>query len=202
MSNDTPVPLSDADLDNVNGGVAAVGPSNQTGFTPGTIGHIGIGSMDLEAAMMAVQSNRAALLETQLSEQIKSVQERNTEVSELNADKVALERINTLFEPSKGDEQKVSLSTKIGDTTVGAVLESLNNDLKVDANKDGMVSLGELKSSILEAKRELDSISNSQQMDMLRLQSLANKRNEAFEAMTNFISKMQDARSSIIGNMR
>lgn len=202
MSNDTPVPLSDADLDNVNGGVAAVGPSNQTGFTPGTIGHIDIGSMDLEAAMMAVQSNRAALLETQLSEQIKSVQERNTEVSELNADKVALERINTLFEPSKGDEQKVSLSTKIGDTTVGAVLESLNNDLKVDANKDGMVSLGELKSSILEAKRELDSISNSQQMDMLRLQSLANKRNEAFEAMTNFISKMQDARSSIIGNMR
>ncbi|KQT50263.1 hypothetical protein DevBK_11745 [Devosia sp. BK] len=198
MSNDTPVPLSDADLDNVNGGVAAVGSSNRTG----AIGNIDIGSMDLETAMMAVQSNRAALLDTQLSEQIKSVQERNTEVSELNADKVALERINSLFEPSKGDDQKVSLATKLGDTTVGAVLESLNNDLKVDANKDGMVSLGELKSSILEAKRELDSMSNSQQMDMLRLQSLSNKRNEAFDVMTNFLAKMQDARASIIGNMR
>ena len=35
-----------------------------------------------------------------------------------------------------------------------------------------------------------------------RLQSLSNKRNEAFETMTNFIKKMQDSRSSIIGNMR
>ena len=41
-----------------------------------------------------------------------------------------------------------------------------------------------------------------QQMDMLRLQSLSNKRNEAFETMTNFIKKMQDNRNSIIGNMR
>lgn len=43
---------------------------------------------------------------------------------------------------------------------------------------------------------------NSQQMDMLRLQSLGNKRNETFDTMTNFIKKMQDSRSSIIGNMR
>lgn len=43
---------------------------------------------------------------------------------------------------------------------------------------------------------------NSQQMDMLRLQSLGNKRNESFDLMTNFVKKMQDSRSSIIGNMR
>ena len=43
---------------------------------------------------------------------------------------------------------------------------------------------------------------NSQQMDMLRLQSLSNKRNEAFDLMTNFIKKMQENRSSVIGNMR
>ncbi|WCN36884.1 hypothetical protein [Aneurinibacillus uraniidurans] len=42
----------------------------------------------------------------------------------------------------------------------------------------------------------------SQQMDMLRLQSMTDKRNEAFDVMTNFIKKMQDSRSSIIGNMR
>ena len=49
---------------------------------------------------------------------------------------------------------------------------------------------------------QTDSMSNSQQMDMLRLQSLSNKRNEAFDVMTNFVKKMQDSRSSIIGNMR
>ena len=48
----------------------------------------------------------------------------------------------------------------------------------------------------------LENQSNSQQMDMLRLQSLTNKRNEAFDVMTDFVKKMQDSRSSIIGNMR
>ena len=43
---------------------------------------------------------------------------------------------------------------------------------------------------------------NSQQMDMLRMQSMNSKRNEAFDVMTNFVKKMQDSRSSIIGNMR
>ncbi|MCG7379866.1 hypothetical protein MH215_22965 [Paenibacillus sp. ACRSA] len=51
-------------------------------------------------------------------------------------------------------------------------------------------------------KNQIDAASNTQQMDMLRLQSMSNKRNEAFEVMTNFVKKMQDSRSSIIGNMR
>ena len=49
---------------------------------------------------------------------------------------------------------------------------------------------------------QTDSMSNSQQMDMLRLQSLTNKRNEAFDLMTDIVKKMQESRSSIIGNMR
>ncbi|WP_255176199.1 hypothetical protein [Bordetella genomosp. 5] len=56
--------------------------------------------------------------------------------------------------------------------------------------------------AIADNKNAIDSLSNSQQMDMLRLQSLSNKRNEAFDVMTNFIKKMQDNRSSIVGNMR
>jgi hypothetical protein len=198
MSNDIPVPLDDADLDSVNGGVSA----NRVGMTPGMMGQIDVSSMDLETALISVQSNRAALLDTQLADQVKAVQERNNEIDSLNADRGALERINTLFEPGKGDEQKVSLATKIGDTTVGALLDALKNDLKVDANRDGMVSLGELKASIVEAKREIDTISSNHQMDMLRLQSLTNKRNEAFDVMTNFIAKMQENKVSIIGNMR
>ena len=51
-------------------------------------------------------------------------------------------------------------------------------------------------------KQQMDTLANSQQMDTLRLQSLSNKRNEAFDTMTNFIKKMQDNRSSAISNMR
>lgn len=61
---------------------------------------------------------------------------------------------------------------------------------------------GQLENLLGQIKSQIDSASNSQQMDMLRLQSLTNKRNEAFDTMTNFIKKMQDSRSSVIGNMR
>jgi hypothetical protein len=44
----------------------------------------------------------------------------------------------------------------------------------------------------------IDALGNTQQMDMLRLQSLSNKRNEAFEIMTNFMKKLADSRSGII----
>lgn len=56
--------------------------------------------------------------------------------------------------------------------------------------------------AIMAVKTMIDIAGDSQQAEMLRLQSLSNKRNEAFEVMTNFVKKMQDTRSSIIGTMR
>ena len=61
---------------------------------------------------------------------------------------------------------------------------------------------GEMDSAITELKSQVDSMGSTQQMDMLRLQSLSNKRNEAFDLMTNFMKKFADKRDAIIGNMR
>ena len=106
--------------------------------------------MDLENALLAVQSKRAGLLEDQLKNQLEQVQVRNAEISKLN------ERLATC----KNEEERALI------------------------------------------KQQMDTLANSQQMDTLRLQSLSNKRNEAFDTMTNFIKKMQDNRSSILTNMR
>lgn len=66
------------------------------------------------------------------------------------------------------------------------------NQSKITANKDATDGL----------KKDIDGLSNTQQTDMLRLQSLSNKRGESFDTMTNFIKKMQDSRSSIVGNLK
>lgn len=104
--------------------------------------------MDLETALMDVQSQRVGLLEGQLKDPLEQV--RNDEISKLN------EQLATC----KNEEQRALI------------------------------------------KQQIDTLANSQQMEMLRLQSLTNKRNEAFDTMTNFIKKMQESRSSIISNMR
>ena len=95
-------------------------------------------------------------------------------------------------------------------TSADAVVASLRSAFEdsgakavVDiADNPAAATKGDLDAAVQNIKGQIDALSNSQQMDMLRLQSLSNKRNEAFETMTNFIKKMQDNRNSIIGNMR
>lgn len=112
-----------------------------------------IQSMDLETALMMVQSERSRLLEQQLQAQLTAVQDRNAQIALLNS--------------------QLASAKQSGDAETAAARQA-----------------------------QIDAASNSQQMDMLRLQSMSNKRNEAFDVMTNFVKKMQDSRSSIIGNMR
>lgn len=197
------------------------------GVTP-----LNIQGMDLETAMMAVQSNRANLLEAQLKDQIASVQAKNDQIAKLNqllgvlnkasascfdgnakADtridasgtfknsSYAMEReVNDAF-LSAGIKPDLSTDTS-GGGGLTTQLDASGKEVRLPGGIRGDVTKGKLDGAIQQLKSQIDSASNSQQMDMLRLQSLSNKRNEAFELMTNFIKKMQDNRSSIVGNMR
>jgi outer membrane murein-binding lipoprotein Lpp len=198
----------------------------------GQVGAIDVRGMDLESALMAIQSNRANLLETQLKDQISSVQAKNDQISRLNqalgalnkavaacfpGDAKADTRIDKSSEFSKNSyayEREVNsalieagVNPDFGTNTsdgggVTNTVDANGNAVRLPGGLRGDVTKGKLDGFIQQLKSQIDSLSNSQQMDMLRLQSLSNKRNEAFEIMTNFIKKMQDNRSSIVGNMR
>jgi len=149
---------------------------------------INMNSMDIETALMTVQSQRSQLLDQQLNSQITAVQEKNKQLASLN----------TVLNTANG------VST---DSSDNALNGEQTEDLKKAMEEAGLsatlpTNQAELDTLQQQVKGQIDALSNSQQMDMLRLQSLTNKRNEAFDVMTNFIKKMQDSRSSIIGNMR
>ncbi|SAI25201.1 secreted protein [Bordetella ansorpii] len=275
----------------------------------GQVGSTSLSSMDLETALMAVQSQRSQLLESSLRSQMESVNAKNQQIADLNnkiagnqtqandldAQNVQLTADNAAAKTQIGtlDAQSVSLDTQIaglkdlqsrlaaskcpdpegyyglswgqGDNAAqshqtlqqvrdaGLTVASSGPDAPQDVDRNGTMDAKgrvvqgwvnelngkisalesqkaaaasqvatltqtiagnettiasnttqaqELRAGMDDLKRQVDGISNSQQMEMLRLQSLANKNNEAFEVMTNFIKKMQDSRSSIIGNMR
>ncbi|UQZ85731.1 hypothetical protein SK3146_05020 [Paenibacillus konkukensis] len=146
-----------------------------------------VSNMDLETALMQVQSQRADLLDQQLKQQMEEVQKRNELIMKMND---MLSELRSLRPQKAGDTAAVpaGLKSKLAEASI-----TVSGDKLTQAEFDAL--LDKLRGSI-------DSASNSQQMDMLRLQSLTNKRNEAFDTMSNFIKKMQDSRSSIIGNMR
>lgn len=135
------------------GSAVSAQSSTYVGSSIPSVTSIDLQSMDLETALMMVQTQRAALLEQQLKSQLDAVQQRNQQIAQLN-------------------EQLQQAQLRGDQAAVQAI------------------------------KSQIDALGSSQQMDVLRLQSLSNKRNEAFDVMTNFIKKMQDSRSSIIGNMR
>lgn len=196
--------------------MSAVGGANV-----GALNSINVQGMDLETAMMAVQSNRANLLETQLKEQISNVEAKNKQIAKLNSAMAALNGVKGLFGGDSNATTKMmdTQDSKKGGNSLATVQDAQGraNAALVDAgyadmaelgasvygnNVQGDTTMGQVDSAIQQLKAQIDSLSNSQQMDMLRLQSLSNKRNEAFDLMTNFIKKMQDSRSSILGNMR
>lgn len=186
-----------------------VGPSLSSGATS-SIGGIGGGitvgdvqGLDLETALQLVQSQRATLLETQLKDQILGVQARNDQIAQLNT---LISDIRTLpFKNSSSPDPLPNLVDRIYQYAPSLVPAKFMPDtaanraaFQAQLSSDPAFQL----SSIESLKGQIDSLNSSQQMDMLKLQSLTNNRNEAFDLMTNFIKKMADSRSSILGNMR
>jgi hypothetical protein len=168
---------------------------------------INIQGMDLQTAMMAIQSQRASLLESQLKGQMESIQQRNESIARLNS---LLGKLKPL-RPAGTDPNawgNLGANKAEGKATYDLV-KAAGLTLPTGASE-----VNETGSPIYDAqqktfdawaeqiKGKIDALNNSQQMDMLRMQSLTNKRNEAFDLMTSFIKKMQDNRSAIIGNMR
>lgn len=194
-------------------------------MNPANVGGVGmtnISGMDIETALMMVQSERTKLLDSQLKTQIEEVQKRNELTGALNDMQAKLNGMKGSLDSKDakpGDQVKADSGTPSNKTLATeyatqalklgmdpapvkatAIKDAQGN--VIGANVTGMPTREGLEKAIPDLKSKLDAASNSQQMDMLRLQSLSNKRNEAFDTMTNFVKKMQDSRSSIIGNMR
>ncbi|WP_312678414.1 hypothetical protein [Microbacterium sp.] len=155
-----------------------------------TVNQISLTAFDLEGALLAVQDRRAQLLDQQLSSQLTDVQKRNARVATLNKAISALRAY--VADPTDG-------SLAVAVTTAGAAVES--HDL-LSATSDSPEARTAAASLVASLRIELDSVTNTQQTDMLRLASLSNKRNESFDMMTDVFKKMLDSRSAIIGNMR
>jgi predicted nucleic acid-binding Zn-ribbon protein len=63
----------------------------------------------------------------------------------------------------------------------------------------------EYKNGELELQKmqtQIDTLSSSSQLDMIQLQGLINKRNQAVEMLTNLVQKFAKTMDTIVGNMR
>lgn len=77
------------------------------------------------------------------------------------------------------------------------------NGIKYDTTGNDMINnKDEWDVAIQGLKNFTDKLNSNSQMDMIRLQSLMNKRDQAFEMMTNVLQKTSKLNGDIISNMR
>ena len=78
-----------------------------------------------------------------------------------------------------------------------AVIDEFGIKMPGDGSKQS-----DFDAAIDQVKGAQDSLNSQSQLDMIRLQSCQNKLNQAYEMMTNFVSKFAKTKDTIIGNMR
>lgn len=177
-----------------------------------------IESWDLETLLLYVQTVRANLLEKDLKSQLDIVKAKNAQIEAYNETQNDINAFASLF-PTNADDKATVDTNKFAPKDTDKYEEQwatwhtyqhkyLLNPGYYDSffggsgkgNALNMIK-GGLETARTTIKGKVDSLSNSQQLDMLRLQSLTNKRNEAFDLMSTFVKRMQDNRSSIISKM-
>lgn len=171
-----------------------------------------VGSLSIEDALILVQMDRVRLCESQLQDQINSIRDKNDQMRKLNDMKGQLLALKSAFaddakgtDSLSGQDKWKNNTDKIQDTA-----NSLSDSWSkagldpnyVDKIKSGSLTKGEIDAADQIIKSSVDSLSSSSQMDMVRLQSLNNKRSEAFDTMTNMLKKAADSKSSVVSNFR
>ena len=146
----------------------------------------------LDALIMAVLTARADILQTQLEEQIESINQKND----------LLEEANTFL--AKAKEKKAAAGTSGSSTMTQDMIDFWDKmGAQTDrSGNDNVHNSAEWDANIEYLKSKIESLTSQSQLETTKLQQTINKYNQTFEMLSNFINKYFQSISTIIQNMR
>lgn len=157
--------------------------------------------MSIPELMMAIQMERSNVLDTQIKDQMGEMQKRNEWLRDANAALGAMRAARPTSEDGGAVSYGTFTNSKGESTNVhdwmlanGVDVETTGND-KIGVQTEFDQAIQNLKSSI-------DTVNSTSQMDMIRLQSLMDKRNQTMDLLSNTLSKTGKSLDTIVGNMR
>ncbi len=157
---------------------------------------------DTESALMAVQQNRVKLLDEQLRGQIANVQGKKDNIAALNTQLDVL----TLAKSKPTDPYTIAMRDALifakPNPTYPQTTAMLDALKLAQINPIDPKTITKLNVEINKLRAQIAALGSTQQLDIVQLQSLSNKRNAAFEIMNNSMKKMADSRQGISEKMR
>ncbi|MEJ2044098.1 MAG: hypothetical protein P8X74_14890 [Reinekea sp.] len=145
-------------------------------------------NMDPFTLILLLQEERVGLLDDQVRDQTKRMQDINKDIKGLG--KVIGEVNQASSGLEKGDD-KTNISDELRQTLVSAGVDV----------PDGEISKDQLNAMSETLKSKRDGLNNDSQMEMIRLQGLLNKQQQAYQLMSTIMKKEHDLISSTIRNI-
>lgn len=149
---------------------------------------------DFQDIMIAISQRRATTVEDEVKPLSTKITNRNKTLEDLGNVLADLTKLQSQFDSdSKGDTRKGSLQPESK-----AILLEVFGTLNWD---NLQMKKSEVEEWLQKVKSKIDALNNEAQKDMTRLESLVNRRDEAFSTASDLMSKIGDTRSNLIRNL-
>lgn len=162
--------------------------------------------MDLGTAMMRLNMDRTNLLDVQIADKMKEIQERNNRIKQLTE---LIAAMRSMKAEGKDDNtyDRVTIS---GTDGRARNIQDWGRYFGLDMNKWTDIpgrGTGDKQKTAWDANISfvqgiIDGLNSDSQMSMTQLQSLMNKRNTASDMTTNILSADKKTMDTITGNLR
>ena len=150
--------------------------------------------LDFQDVLIAIAERRATSVEKEVTPLSTKIQARNKVLEDLGNVLADHTKLQAQFSSdAKGSDRSGTLQQTSKDILI-AVFGTLDwSDLKMTKY--------EVEEWLQKVKSKIDALNNEAQKDMTRLESLVNRRDEAFSTASDLMSKVGDTRSNLIRNL-
>ena len=153
----------------------------------------------LDALMLSVLTARSDILQAQLQDQIKVIQERNELLEEGNA---ALARARGEKALTYGRHRWWDDTFRTVWRKLGAPIHNINQEGITGPHNGFAQNASDWDINISNLKGAIEELTSESQLDTTRLQQTINKYNQTFELLSNFINRYFQSLGSVIQNLR
>ena len=149
---------------------------------------------DLQNLLIDVSLHRAKRVEAEIEPLATRIANRNDTLDSLGNALADLTKLQAMFDSeADGDDRKGTLQQTSYDT-----LREVFGSLDFSNRK---MTKYEVEEWLQKVKSRIDGLKNQAQKDMSRLESLVNRRDEAFSTASDIMGKVSDTRSNLITNL-
>ena len=150
---------------------------------------------DFQDLLVEISENRAVTVESEVQPLSTRIMHRNRRLDKLGSALADLTKLQSQFDSdAKGTDRKGTLKQSSYET-----LQEVFGD-QVDFTELKMTK-SEVEYWLQMVKSKIDSLNNEANKDMTRLESLVDRRDEAYSTASDLMNKVSDTRSTLIGNL-